>query len=229
MKGYVANGKRAKKSRNKAKNAKVTRRRNALPLIIGNPIKRRKTIMAKKSNKVRRHRMAGKNPLARPRRRRHSRNPFVGDSAANNAKLVAGAAGGLLGDVYIPAWLLGLMNQPDSGMWSYIIAALVVILPAWAFSKVNWNNVAKGWLAGAGAGFIWRAIDDATGMKYVQIQSGMGSFLTQQQVALPGVNIFGQFNRRAQPQLMASSGASPAAVSTPVSKGVGYVKFPYAA
>ena len=121
---------------------------------------------------------------------------------ANNAKLVTGAAAGLLGDVYVPAWVLSLMNRPDSGVWAYLIAALVVILPAWAFGKINWNQIAKGWLAGAGAGFIWRAIDDATGMKYVTVSSGMGSFLTQQQIALPGANIFGQYARgqhRCQP------------------------------
>ena len=156
--------------------------------------------MAKKKSKanVKRRWMAGKNPLAKRRRRSATRNPFVGDSISNNAKLVAGAAGGLLGDVYVPAWLLSLMNQPDSGMWSYVLAALVVLVPAWAFAKINWTNVAKGWLAGAGAGFIWRAIDDATGMKYVTVQSGVGAFSTQQQVVFPGPNLFGQYAARGQ-------------------------------
>ena len=185
--------------------------------------------MAKRKRKNepgRRRRKAGHNPLARRHHRRGSRNPLLaGESMTNSVKLVGSAAAGLLGDVYIPAWLLSLMGRPDAGVWSYIVAALAVILPTWIFAKVNWPNVAKGWLAGAGAGFIWRAIDDATGQKYVTIQSGMGSFLVPSQVALPGPNVFGQYARKALP----AATATAAVVSTPVGKGMGYIKYPYAA
>jgi hypothetical protein len=149
---------------------------------------------------------------------------LAGETMGKTATLVGAAAAGLLGDVYVPGWLLGMMNKPDAGVWSYIAAALAVILPTYAFSKINWPQVAKGWLAGAGAGFIWRAIDDATGQKFVTVTSGVGAFSTQQGVVLPGPNLFGQFARK---QLPAET--SVAAVSTPVSKGMGYVRYPYAA
>ena len=173
-----------------------------------------------------RHR-ARHNPLGRPRHhRRHHRNPFAGDTLNNNVKLVAGATGGLLGEELIPRWLLNLMNKTDGGMWSYILAALAVVLPAWLFAKVNWNTVAKGWLAGGGAALVWRAIDDVTKTNYLQVQAGMGSFLTNQNVVLPGPNLFGQFARQ---RMLPPAASSPGALATSSMRGVGYVKYPYAA
>lgn len=175
------------------------------------------------------HRPAGKNPRAHERRRhnRPRRNPFAGDTMGNNAKLVLGATGGLLGEELIPKWLLALLNQPDAGLWSYVLAALAVILPAWIFDKVNWKMIAKGWLAGGGAAIVWRAIDDVTSTQAVTVTTGVGSFLTNQQVALPGPNLFSQFTRT---QRALPAPGSPASLSTPVSKsGMGYIKYPYAA
>ena len=226
MKAFVANP-----SCRKAKKQQRRSRRNLLPLVIGNPHRIGGTKMsAKKKNRAgagkARRSHARKNPAHR-RIRRSYRNPdFVGQSLLSNTVMVGGATGGLLGDIYLPAWLLKLINQPDTGTWSYILAALAVVLPAWLFHKINWPNVAKGWLAGAGAGFVWRAIDDATGANYVVVQSGMGSFIQPASVPLPGANMFGQYARKALP---AGSIASPMAVAAPVSKGVGYVKYPYAA
>lgn len=181
---------------------------------------------AKRKRKATARHRARHNPLGRVRRRRHSRNPFAGDTLNNNVKLIAGATGGLLGEELIPRWLLALMNRTDGGMWSYILAALAVVLPAWLFAKVNWNTVAKGWLAGGGAALVWRAIDDVTKSNYLTVQAGMGSFLTQQNVVLPGPNLFGQF-ARGQRMLPAASSSSALAPSS--MRGVGYVKYPFAA
>jgi hypothetical protein len=225
MKAFVAYGKRSKKLKARKKAA---RRPNSLPLIIGNPFKRRTKTMAKakRKNATRRHRRAGKNPLVRVRRRRTSRNPLelAGQGVNENLKLIAGAAGGLFGNIHFPAMALALVNQPDTGIPSYLVAALAAIVPAYLLQKINWSTVAKGWLAGAGAALAWRVYSDVTGQGVVTVSSGMGSFLTQQQVCLPGGNLFGQYGRKG---LQAGSVASPMALSAPVSKGVGYVKYAY--
>jgi hypothetical protein len=223
---FVANGKKNRAKKAKARVA-AKRRHNPLPLLVGNPTRRRVSIMAKsrkKKNPSYGHAKASSKALGRPRH--HRKNPFIGDSAGNNVRMILGASGGLLADVYVPAWILGMLGMADTGLTSYALAALTVLVPAWALHKFNFAQIAKGWLAGGGAAFVWRVVDDLTGQKYVTVQSGMGSYLTNQQVVFPGPNLFGQYARK---QLPAASAASPVAVSSPVSKGVGYLKYPYAA
>jgi hypothetical protein len=222
MKAFVANP-----TRRKAKKKQQRRHRgNPLPLVVMNPFHRRNKMAKKRKRnkagaglKTRSRRV--KNPMGF--RRRHRRNPYP-ETMQNAVKIVFSSAAGLLGSVYIPGWLLGLFGKADTGLFSYVAAALVAFVPPALLEK--YPNLAKGWLAGGGAGLVWRVVDDLTGNKYLTISSGtgMGSFNTTQSIALPGQNLFGQYGRR--PQL---SAASPAALSAPVGKGMGYVKYPFAA
>lgn len=192
--------------------------------------------MAKKHKNTHRsdHR-AGKNPLGHLRRnhhRRHHRNPFMGESIGLQVKrLIAGAAG-LLADVYVPAWLLGMAGQPDSGWMSYLLAAGVVVAPAWALHKAGMSEAAKAYFVGSGAGFVWRAVDDLTGTQYVTVQSGtgMGSMLVPGSYPLPGPNVFSPYLRgRQAPMLTAPTGPSQTgstmSVSSPATKGTSYFAY----
>lgn len=218
---FVANGKRnAKRSEEQ---------RNPLPLLIGNPTQRRTQEMAK------RKRSKG---LSRPMRR----NGFIGEPIAVLAKQIAGAAVGFLGDVYIPSTLLGMAGMPDSGIPAYLLALLAVIGPAWGLHKFGMGNLAKGWLLGSGAGFAWRLVDDATGKKLVEVQvqtpQGMSSFYIPQDSVLPGPNVFSKYGRKAMSPgssayAAAGSGQAPGssvtALSKPVTGGMGWARYPFAA
>ena len=206
MKAFVANpGKRAGEQR---------KRINPLPLLVGNPQRRSVSIMSKKKTNKKsatsHGRPAGKNPLGKPRRRRSHRNPFMGESlSANLASLGAGAVG-LLADVYLPAWALALLGQPDTGWLSYLLAAAVVVIPAYALDKANLKAISKAYFIGAGSGLVWRVIDNLTGQQYVQVESGMGSFLIPANPPLPGPNVFpaGRQRMMLPPASTGSTGAA---------------------
>jgi hypothetical protein len=221
---FVANGK------SHAKKAGENARRNYLPLLVGNPTLRRSemTKAKKKGSHLGKH---------------HRKNPFIGNTMGNNAKLVAGAAAGFLGDVYLPSMVLGLMGKPDSGILSYVLAGAAVIAPAWLLAKWNMAKIAEGWLAGAGAGLVWRAVDDLTGQKLVQVSvqtpQGLSSFFIPQNQVLPGPNVFGAYARgrrmlNAAPSTSpstavgAGSATSVSSLSKPAS-GMGWARYPHAA
>jgi len=186
--------------------------------------------------------MAKKKGSALGKQRHHKKNPgFIGDSISTNVKQIVGAALGFLGDVYIPAFLLGMVNQADSGPFAYLAAAATVLAPAWAAHKFGMPNLAKGWLLGSGAGFAWRIVDDVTGQKLVEVQvqtpEGMSSFFIPQNSVLPGPNVFGAYGRRsmaagAGPSPVTATGAgkstSVMSISKPAS-GMGWARYPYAA
>jgi hypothetical protein len=211
---FVANPSRRKA---KAKAHKKTRRgrTNPLPLVIGNP--RRITTMAKRKRSK-----AGAGKNARPhrrnpvtRRRRNHRNPLPA-TGMGAVKLIFGSAAGLLSSVYVPSWLLAALGQPDSGVFSYALAVLATIVPAYFLEKMP--DVAKGWLAGGGAGVVWRLVDDFTGSQALVIQSGgsgMGSFFTKPVTfPLPAQSVFGPYARGGRPALppaMPTGGAAPVA------------------
>jgi len=229
MKMFVANPSKKKQQKH--------HRVNPLPLVIMNPSKKRSFIMTKKKHKRNEpnpRRRAKKNPF---KRRRRSHNPFP-VTAANAVKVVVGGATGLLATVYIPNWLFGLFGMADTGLLAYAGAALVAFLPPWLLSK--YPNLALGWLAGGGAGFVWRVIDDLTAHPYLQItanvpQPGVTGFIAPAQYVLPGPNVFGPYARRALPAATIQAtgrvaGATPvnaAGQASPV--GLGWVRYPYAA
>jgi hypothetical protein len=208
---FVANPSRR---RAKAKAHKKTRRgrTNPLPLVIGNP--RRITTMAKRKT-----RKAGAGKNARPHRRnpvmrrRHHRNPLL-PTGMGTVKLIFGSAVGLLSSVYVPSWVLAALGQPDSGLFSYALALAATLFPAYLLEKMP--DVAKGWLAGGGAGIVWRAVDDFTGSQPLVISSGsgMGSFFTKPLTfPLPAQSVFGPYARGGRPAL---SPALPAGGAAPV-------------
>jgi hypothetical protein len=232
MRAFVANpGKRAKKKA-------ARRRHNPLPLLVGNP-HRRSVVMAKKSHhsKNKSHgRHAGRNPLGRPRHHRnrhHRRNPFMGESYTDLAKYGVSGAVGVLADAYLPAWLLGLLGKPDTGIIASLVALGFVLLPSYVFERAGMKKAALGYFTGAMGAFVWRIVDQVTGQQYVQVKTGMGSFLvpvSQAQAPLPGPNIFPAGARRMLPAAApaqtgstgAASGASTMAVSKSPSAGVSY-------
>ncbi len=228
MKAFVANPARRKAKKKQQKREK----RNPLPLVVMNPFQRRnKMAKARKKNKGgaghrSRSRMFAKNPIHH-RRRRH--NPFP-ETGANAAKLVFSAALALLGSTYIPGWLLSFFGVADSGLVSYFLAAVVAFGPAFALQA--YPQFAKGWLAGGGAAFVWRIIDDLTGGKYVTITPGpgMGSFIINGQTyVLPAASVFAPYARgqRGSQALLtagpaaggAAAGASPMAVAGAAAPG----------
>jgi hypothetical protein len=227
MKMFVANPSKKKKQQKR-------HRVNPLPLVIMNPRKQRSFVMAKK--KSRKHASVGQHrPRHNPFKRRRARhNPFP-VSGTNAVKVVLGGATGLLATVYIPNWLFGMFGMADTGLLAYAAAALVAFLPPWLLNK--YPNLAQGWLAGGGAGFVWRVVDDLTGHPYLSIsaQPGTGSFIAPASYVLPGPNVFGPYGRRALPAAtLQATGAVRAA--TPVNAagqaspvGMGWVRYPYAA
>ena len=143
------------------------------------------------------------------------------------AKKVGAGAVGLAADVYLPAWLLALLGQPDSGWLSYLAAAAVVAIPTWALSKFGYSVVSEAYLVGSGAGFLWRVVDNLTGQQYVQVQTGMGSFLVPANPPLPGPNVFPAGRQRmlfAQTGTTGqATGSSTMAVSKSPSSGMSYL------
>jgi len=184
--------------------------------------------MAKKHSKgagAPKHR-AKKNPF---RRRHNSRNPFSG-SMTNAVKVVLGGATGLLATVYIPNYLLALFGLGDTGLLGYLTAGLAAFLPPWLLKK--YPTLAQGWLAGGGAGFVWRVVDDLTGHPYLSISSsvaqpGVSGFFAPAQSVLPGPNVFGPYGRKALPAAVVAAPAR--ATGQSVGVGMGWVKYPYAA
>ncbi len=229
MKAYVANGKHASKAK--------ARRRNPLPLLVGNPQRRFTMAGKRKAKKAVFHRNRQRaNPVGHHRRRR--RNPgFLGDSLSTNLKSVLAGAAGLLGDVYVPSWLLGMFGMPDQGVLSYALALGIVALPAWALDKAGMKDAAKGWLVGSGAGVVFRLVDDFTGSTPVTIGkgSGIGAFTIPGQVALPGPNVFATLNKLAAPVAAANlttpaGSSSQLAISKGAAKaGMGYFLHGYRA
>ena len=166
-------------------------------------------------------------------RRHRRRNPFP-ESASGSAKLISGAALALLGSVYIPGWILSFFGGADTGLVSYFLAAVVAFGPAYALQM--YPQFAKGWLAGGGAGFVWRIIDDLTGGKYLSIGpgTGMGSFIINgKPYVLPAQSVFSPYarGRGAQALLPAATttgpaiagAATPMAVAGGATQGMGWV------
>ena len=193
--------------------------------------------MAKnKKNSHRNRRRAGSNPhghaMRHHHRRRSSRNPFMGESLGLQVKRLLAGAAGLLADVYVPAWLLGMMGQADTGWMSYLLAAGVVLAPSYLLHKSGMTEAAKAYFFGSGAGLVWRVVDDFTGTQYVTVQSGtgMGSMLVPGSYVLPGANVFQPYLRgRSQGMVTAPSGPSQSSsamsVSSPISKGTSYFAY----
>jgi hypothetical protein len=136
----------------------------------------------------------------------------------NSAKLIFASALALLANVYIPGWLLGFFGVADAGLFAYFVAAVVVFGPAYALNR--YPMFAKGWLAGGGAGFVWRIVDDLTSNKYLNLSPGAGlsSFIVPgQNVVLPGQNQFAPY-ARGGPALL-GSGSPVAQAASPVAVG----------
>jgi hypothetical protein len=143
----------------------------------------------------------------------------------NQAKLLLGGAAGLFADVYLPAMLLGLAGKPDTGILSYAAAALVWLGGTWGLNKANMPNAAKGFFVGAGAALAWRAADDLSGTKLVQIDTGMGSFFVKVPNAsapLPGPNVFPGGRAALPAGASPSASSSPVAASAPAGGGMGW-------
>ncbi len=178
MKMFVANP--SKKKQQKRHHV------NPLPLVIMNPSKKRSYHMAKKKHVQ--HRSTSRRPKQNPfKHRRARRNPFSAAGATNAVKVVLGGASGLLATVYIPNWLLALFGMADTGMLALAASAAVAFLPPMWLKK--YPTLAQGWLAGGGAGFVWRVVDDLTGKPYLSItsnlpQPGVGSFIAPGQYVL---------------------------------------------
>lgn len=164
-----------------------------------------------------------RNPVMTRARRRHHRNPLPATGMAA-IKLIFGSAAGLLSSVYVPSWVLGALGQPDSGLYSYALALAATLVPAYLLEKMP--DIAKGWLAGGGAGIVWRVVDDATGSQaplVVQL-NGMGSFFTKPvNFPLPAQSVFGPYARGGRPALPP---ATPAGGPAPVAgkSGMGWVQ-----
>lgn len=139
-------------------------------------------------------------------------------------KLVFGSAGGLLSSVFVPSYLLSMLGQSDSGIFSYALAILATIVPAYLLEKMP--DVAKGWLAGGGAGVVWRLVDDLTGSQALVVSSGSGlsSFYTKPvNFPLPAQSVFGAYARGGRPALPPAApqgGAAPVAGKA----GMGWVQ-----
>lgn len=158
------------------------------------------------------HHPARKNPLGQP--------------LMNLVKKVGAGAVGLLADAYIPAWILGMMGKPDIGWLSYLIAAGVVLIPTYALQKAGMSVASEAYLIGSGAGFAWRVIDAVTGQQYVQVQTGMGSFLIPANPPLPGPNVFpAGRNMIGLPAMSGTTGAGTAGSTMAVSKPAGGMKY----
>ena len=166
-----------------------------------------------------------KNPTTH--HRRHYRNPFTGGTSGV-VKLVFGSAGGLLAAVYIPSVILAALGQPDSGLFSYALAIAATLVPAHLLKSMP--DIAKGWLAGGGAGVVWRAVDDITGGSVLTVQSGgLSSFFTKPtRVPLPAGNVFANYTRPGGNLLTAGSlaegGPAPAAIAASSKAGMKWVQ-----
>jgi hypothetical protein len=121
------------------------------------------------------------------------------------------------------------MGRPDTGLFSYAAALGVVLIPAYLLNKANMQLASKSYFVGAGAGLVWRLIDQLTGQQYVSLDNGLGSFLIPGNPPLPGPNVFPAGGRSMLPAPSAVSTAgkanatSPMQASNPTNAGMSYL------